>query len=158
MPLSGGIHEQYNPGEVNQYVDDCSPDGAWFLFSDITNEILYAYNTQSDETLTVLPPGIDGYMSGSFFPDGSMICYLVWAGDENTGAYEVFIRQFQIEEQVASLTLTSPNGGEEWTAGTTFDITWTSSGIENVSLLWRKDDTLRWIAIQSNVPAGQGSF
>jgi len=31
-------------------------------------------------------------------------------------------------------TLTSPQGGESWTAGTAQNITWTSSGITNVEV------------------------
>jgi hypothetical protein len=33
-----------------------------------------------------------------------------------------------------SLTLTSPNGGEKWTEGKTYNITWTSTGIDKVNI------------------------
>jgi hypothetical protein len=53
----------------------------------------------------------------------------------------------------ASLTLTSPNGGESWTAGSTRTITWSSSGLGGtVNLEISRDGGASWDAIFENTP------
>ena len=47
-----------------------------------------------------------------------------------------------------SLTVASPNGGEELTAGTTHEITWTSVGdIDNVKIEYSVNNGTDWIEI-----------
>ena len=62
---------------------------------------------------------------------------------------------------VPSITITSPNGGEQWAQGSTHNITWTSSGIPSgdlVSAFITNDSTGLNTTIFSNVPASQGSY
>jgi hypothetical protein len=42
---------------------------------------------------------------------------------------------------IKGITITSPNGGEKWTRGNTYDITWESSGINKVNI-YLKDDSI----------------
>ena len=55
-------------------------------------------------------------------------------------SYTVAIPRIQVDDAItsllpASITVTAPNGGESWQAGTTHDILWTSSGaIANVKI------------------------
>ncbi len=58
-----------------------------------------------------------------------------------------------------SITVTLPNGGETLTAGTNFSITWTSSGVSNVSIDVSNNGGLNWVTIITNVPSpGGGSY
>lgn len=57
-----------------------------------------------------------------------------------------------------TITVTSPNGGENWALGSTHTITWTSSGVTgNVRIVLFKG-TASVGVIQENVPAVQGSI
>ncbi|HSP80259.1 MAG TPA: lamin tail domain-containing protein, partial [Myxococcaceae bacterium] len=56
------------------------------------------------------------------------------------------------------LTVTSPNGGESWTANGTYDITWTATGISNVKLEYTLDDGGSWSVIASSVDASTGRY
>nr|WP_309243023.1 lamin tail domain-containing protein [Hyalangium versicolor] len=57
----------------------------------------------------------------------------------------------------ASVTVTSPNGGESWVGGTSQNITWTSTGVTNVKLEYTANGTT-WTTIVSSVAAGSGVY
>lgn len=57
-----------------------------------------------------------------------------------------------------SVTIKSPNGGESFAAGSTQNVTWTSSGIANVRLELSVDGGATFTTITSSTPAAGGSF
>jgi hypothetical protein len=58
------------------------------------------------------------------------------------------------------IKLTYPKGGERFTVGDTIDITWESSGIDNIDIAYKREgsgaEVNGWIA--KDVPASQNSF
>ena len=56
-----------------------------------------------------------------------------------------------------SITVTSPNGGEQWAPGTTHNITWTSNGVQTVNLSLNFGAS-GFYNIASNVSALSGSY
>ncbi|MCU0276638.1 MAG: S8 family serine peptidase, partial [Acidobacteria bacterium] len=59
---------------------------------------------------------------------------------------------------VDSITVTSPNGGESWTAGTSHGITWTSTGtVGNVDILYTVNGGSNWTSIAADTN-NDGSF
>ena len=44
----------------------------------------------------------------------------------------IFSDQDMTYAATESITITSPNGGEQWEAGKTYDITWESTGVEKI--------------------------
>lgn len=64
-----------------------------------------------------------------------------------------------VEENIPPvLTLTSPNGGEFWYAGSVQQIQWTVTNIQTVSLDYSTDNGSSWNVITSATPAAQGNF
>jgi len=62
-------------------------------------------------------------------------------------------------EQVASLiTVVSPNGGENWEAGSTHSITWASENVDNVKLDYSIDNGDTWSTIVSSTPGNIGDY
>ncbi|MFA7418560.1 MAG: YCF48-related protein [Melioribacteraceae bacterium] len=59
---------------------------------------------------------------------------------------------------LSTLTLTSPNGGEKWKAGSSQNITWLSENILNVKIEYTIDDGESWTIITSNTEASTGTF
>ena len=57
-----------------------------------------------------------------------------------------------------AITLTSPNGGEQWTALRTFPITWESVGIPLAKLEYSMDNGRAWNLIADTVDAKAGSY
>jgi hypothetical protein len=60
--------------------------------------------------------------------------------------------------QLQVITVTSPNGGEIWQSGTTHNITWTSSGINNVNIAYSYDNGTSWSLIVNGWAASSGSY
>ncbi len=58
----------------------------------------------------------------------------------------------------STLTLTSPNGGEIWRAGSKKNITWTSSNIENVNVEYTINNGVSWVVAATNLPASGGTY
>ena len=59
---------------------------------------------------------------------------------------------------VAGVTVTAPNGGENWCVGTTQTITWKSNGIDNVKLEYSTNSGSDWNVISASTAASTGSF
>lgn len=57
----------------------------------------------------------------------------------------------------ASVTVTSPNGGESWVGGGTRSITWTASGVTNVRLEYTLNGST-WTTLTSSTAASTGSY
>ena len=53
----------------------------------------------------------------------------------------------------STLSVISPNGGENWQVGTTQNITWTSSNITNVKIEYTTNNGTNWTPIVASVPA-----
>jgi len=56
------------------------------------------------------------------------------------------------------LSLTSPNGGEVWVIGTSRNILWTSSGVDQVKIEYTTNSGMTWTLIVNNTPAPSGSY
>ncbi len=59
---------------------------------------------------------------------------------------------------LSSLILLLPNGGEIWEVGTLENITWHSTGINNVTLNYSTDSGNTWTEIVGVYPAGNGQY
>ena len=72
--------------------------------------------------------------------EGGNDCHTrVWVDDVNVWGENL---------EDSTLTVTSPNGGERWEAGSTEDITWSSTGyIDNVNIEFSADGGVSWEAI-----------
>lgn len=59
---------------------------------------------------------------------------------------------------VANIVVIAPNGGESWCLGSTQNITWTSSFVQEVEISFSSDGGNSWLTLASNIPAQQGSW
>ena len=71
---------------------------------------------------------------------------------ENMGAYGVGC------EQIPTLSVISPAGGEEWCVGSTYDITWDCSGIDNAKIDYSTNGGSTWMTIVASTPCGVGNY
>jgi hypothetical protein len=56
------------------------------------------------------------------------------------------------------ITITVPNGGENWIGDSQHNVTWTSQNITNVSIEYSTDNGSSWISVISSTPASGGSY
>jgi Leucine-rich repeat (LRR) protein len=103
--------------------------------------------------------GLNGDEGYDIEVDGSGNAYIV--GDTGSGpdtfpviagpsltAEGAFVAKVYYAETLATLGVTSPNGGESWIGGTAHDITWTSTGtIANVKLDYSTNGGTVWTTI-----------
>ncbi len=57
-----------------------------------------------------------------------------------------------------TLSLTEPNGGEEYTADEEVEITWQSSGVDDLQIEYTEDNGQNWIEIEAAFDASAGSY
>ena len=62
---------------------------------------------------------------------------------------------FEIQK---SISVMSPNGGEDWIVGSLHNITWTSSNITNVKIDYSTSNDSNWTNIISSTPASAGIY
>ncbi|KUG25502.1 hypothetical protein ASZ90_004677 [hydrocarbon metagenome] len=63
--------------------------------------------------------------------------------DESNGTFTI--------KPIPSITLLTPNGGEEFTAGESFDITWTSIGIEKITIESTSNNGVKWDTVAASI-------
>jgi endonuclease/exonuclease/phosphatase family metal-dependent hydrolase len=57
-----------------------------------------------------------------------------------------------------SVTVTAPNGGESWSAGSARNITWTASGVTSVKLEYSVNGGSTWSTLTASTAASAGSY
>jgi len=65
----------------------------------------------------------------------------------------------RVVEPPREITLTSPNGGENWCTETQYNITWSSEYVDNVKIEWSRDGGSSYpVELISGIPASSGSW
>ncbi len=57
-----------------------------------------------------------------------------------------------------SLTLTAPNGGEQLKAGEVSTVSWSSAGVDKVTIELSTDNGVSWTAVAANISASTGAY
>jgi hypothetical protein len=57
-----------------------------------------------------------------------------------------------------SITVTAPNGGQNWSGATLQNITWTSSNVSDVRIEYSTNNGSSWIVIENNYPSGPQTY
>ena len=149
-----------------------SPDGSKIVYNSFRdgNYEIYVMNADGSNQ-TRLTNNSTADECNSWSPDGSQIAF----GSLRDGDWEIFSmnadgsNQIQITNNSSidswpvwswapTVTLTSPNGGESWTANTSKNITWEFNGIDNVKLEYSTNSGGNWIEILASIPASTGSY
>jgi RHS repeat-associated protein len=114
--------EVWNVGSVKRVQWSPTPSGTFTAFS-------WQISRDGGSTWTTLESGLPGnytYRDWTVTGPGSSSCRVKVIGNYSGGSTsDTSNSNFTIGQ----LTITSPNGGENWQAGTTQTITWTSSGV-----------------------------
>ncbi|WP_240359571.1 lamin tail domain-containing protein [Pyxidicoccus trucidator] len=97
-------------------------------------------------------------MMANYVPSSTRVIRPTFTGySSNTSDHYPIFSRFDFGQGKA-LRLTAPNGGETLTSGTTYDITWTSNGIDTVRLRYSLDNGQTWNDLVASTPAASGSY
>jgi sugar lactone lactonase YvrE/lysophospholipase L1-like esterase len=77
---------------------------------------------------------------------------------ENGAVSDASNAVFTISAPVPTLTLTSPNGGEDWLVGSQHSITWTAANVAQVAIEYSIDDGGAWLPVTSPLSAAAGTY
>ena len=90
--------------------------------------------------------------------NASSNCLVRVSGATDGTPFGISAATFEIVAEVQSITVTSPNGGETWSNGSSQNITWTSQGtIANVKIDYSTDNGTTWTAISAST-TNDGSY
>lgn len=107
-------------------------------------------------TAFTLAPGNSDTVGVTFAPSAAVPYSDVLAIASNAGAANIPLSG--TGSTPGSLSLTSPDGGQQWKYGTSQAITWSASGITSIALDYRTSPLGSWTQIVDNVPAGDGTY
>jgi len=123
-------------------------------------EVKIEYTTNNGatwKTITSTTPS-DGIYEWQVDDVNSNLCRIKVSDVQDSQPYDISDDNFGITNQVVqSLVLLSPNGGEEWEAGTSHNLTWSASGINKVKVELTTNNGISWNTIADSV-ASTGSF
>jgi hypothetical protein len=125
-----------------------------------TVDILVSYDSGATWTEIVTGTANDGSYDWSLPDLSTTTCRIKIAGSGGaTDPYDTSDGDFEIEQATPTITVLSPNGGENWIIGTTQKITWNTTGsIDFVDIYYTPDDGITRNLIQGSVPAEIGYF
>ncbi|MBN1301358.1 MAG: hypothetical protein JW995_09085 [Melioribacteraceae bacterium] len=96
----------------------------------------------------------DGIYNWNAVPSlSSSLCKVRIVDAENDQFFDESDANFEIVYQNETITLTSPNGGEAWQAGTTQEITWQHTGIQNVKIELTTNNGISWSTVVASTPS-----
>ncbi len=171
-----------NPGFHIKRNSGCNPGQGWNSVNNtspiLTNQWSHIVGTYEGDTLKIF---VNGELKNINYdlpsgaiddcPGGNFRIGLWWEGDKNyfygsiddIRIYNRAISNAEIEllfneASGPSISLLSPNGGERWDVGSTYDITWNSSGVNEVRIEYSIDGGINWLLIPATIPAAGGSF
>ncbi len=111
------------------------------------------FGTSSNPTTAIATGQTAASIARSGLSNNTTYYWKIVSRDNNGNTKEGSIWSFATAAIPNSLTITSPNGGENWTVGSSQNITWSSTGtIANVKLEYSTNSGSSWITIVTSTP------
>jgi len=81
-------------------------------------------------------------------------------GSDQQRGNNTMVRPFQVTgtPSAPSVSLSTPNGGEAYPAGSSVEIRWSAPGAEEVTIQFSADDGITWMPIRYRQPAASGAI
>ncbi len=146
-----------------------SPNGGeqWLVGSQQTitwesqdiNHVKIEYSLDNADTWNLIAASVAASEKGYNWqvPDSSSkSCFIKISNASNDSLFDINDNNFSIIDP--AITLVTPNGGEEWLAGSQQTISWTSQDIENVKIEYSLDNGVAWNIIATSIPAIDESY
>lgn len=102
-----------------------------------------------------LEPAASGSYSWTIPNTPSAECLVRVTNSIITSIFDVSDNNFTI---TSAISLTAPNGGEDWTVGEQHNITWTSQNVTNIKIEYSINNGSAWLEVVASVPAVSGSY
>lgn len=146
-----------NGGQIIQ--TNQSYDIQWVSENIANIKIEYTTNNGANWNLITASTPSDGVYQWNNVPSiNSSLCRIRISDAADGQPFDISDNNFTISNLIVqTITLTSPDGGEKWESGTSHNITWTSTGVNDVKIEFSTNNGISWSTISSNAP-NSGSF
>ncbi len=125
-----------------------------------TSKVKISYSTNNSSVYTTIVDSTDastGIYNWTIPNNPSTQCRIKVADAYNElNFYDISDTFFTIYK--SSITLTSPNGGEQWEAGTQHSITWTQNYVDSVRIDYSTNNGINWSNIVNSYPTSGNSY
>ncbi|MGB8317538.1 MAG: Ser-Thr-rich GPI-anchored membrane family protein, partial [Ignavibacteriaceae bacterium] len=132
----------------------------WNTTNNVGNSVRLDYSTNNGTNwigITVLTQN-DGSYAWTIPNTPSSNCKVRINVQDNPTINDLSDNVFTISAQATpKITVTSPNGGENWRIGSTYSIVWTSTNVTNVKIEYSVNNGINWVTIVSSTPSN-GSY
>lgn len=132
----------------------------YYTANGLSSYVTLEYSTDGGTSWTTIVSGASN--SGSYYwqvPSVTSSNCKIRVTDYTTGSLtDMSDGVFSITPSVPSITLSTPNGGENWSVGSSQYIYWSSSNSSQVNLYYSTNNGSTWTTIASNVTASQGYY
>jgi uncharacterized delta-60 repeat protein len=147
-----------SPNGGENWIGSTAQNITWNSPETIANvNIDYSTNNGSSWTSVASNIANSGFYAWTVPATLSSNCLVRISDSSNASPYDVSDNVFTIAT-AATLTVTSPNGGENWINGSGHNITWSSTGtIANVNIDYSVDNGSNWGSVAANI-ANSGSY
>lgn len=155
----GGFMRTTNYGTVWTQVATTNSTWGADIARDDPNVVLYG--TYGGSTSFLSTNGGNSFMSSSLSGSNSgLLCYdrATFLAQQTGGVSKYYITYTVPVTNGQALTVTSPNGGENWQYGTSQDITWNAFGVGNVKLEYKTSPGGPYQTIATGIPGSSGSY
>ncbi|MBK7956998.1 MAG: hypothetical protein IPK03_02135 [Bacteroidetes bacterium] len=128
--------------------------------SAVVNYVKLEYSVNGGGAWITIAPAVlasSGSYSWTIPNNPSANCLIKITDTSNTALFDVSNSVFSINTPT-NITLTNPNGGEIWTAGLAQNITWSSSGINDIKIEYSTNGGTSWTTIISSTAAAAGIY
>lgn len=99
-----------------------------------------------------------GDYNGAWTDPSSGKIYILTEYVAATNTWGSWIGELTFSSTAQSVTVVSPDGGENWAINSNKNITWSTSNITNVKIEYSTNNGTSWIQIAASVAAGSGSY
>ncbi len=147
------------PNGGESFVGNSSPTVYWSsLGLGSFVDLFYSIDGGSSWTQFAFSTSNDGNQSWTIPNLPSTTCKIRVRDTSFPNSEDVSDANFTITAPVPTITLTTPNGSENWSVGSSKNILWSSSNISLVNIDYSIDNGVTWIAIANNISASGGFY
>ncbi|MCI0513821.1 choice-of-anchor D domain-containing protein [candidate division KSB1 bacterium] len=140
-----------NGGEI---WDAGSTQNITWTSSGTSGTVKIEYSTDSGSGWTTITPGVTNVGTYAWtIPNTPSVYCFVKLTDSDGYPSDQSNNVFTIRRLTESITVTSPNGGENWIVGSNHDLTWASTGTSGtVKIDYSTNNGSSWTTIRSSTP------
>lgn len=156
---SGGVRKTVDQGMAWSSVASTSSTWGVDIAKDDPNVVMYGVYGGATSYLSSTA-GQTFYTSSLTGSNYAILAYDrgTFLAQQSGGIYKYYFTYTVPTSSQQALTLTAPNGGENWAYGTTRNITWTSTNIVNVKIEYKTSPAGTWQTIVASTPGAAGSY